>query len=91
MHDDLAEARAATAATATVYESLPNYQRILEIGGAESATDAAVLGDEEGVTRQLRGLLDAGATDIQAFVVPVGPDRRGSRRRTTGLLASLTA
>ncbi|UGQ11659.1 TIGR03564 family F420-dependent LLM class oxidoreductase [Yinghuangia sp. ASG 101] len=90
VHDDLDEARAATAKTAAVYESLPNYRRIMDIGGAGSPADAAVLGDEAGVTRRLRALLDAGATDIQAFVVPVGEDRRRSRQRTMDLLSSLT-
>ena len=90
VHDDLDEARAATAETATRYEHLPNYQRILERGEVESAVGAAVLGDEASVARQLQGLLDAGATDIQAFIVPCGDDRRGSVRRPRELLASLT-
>ncbi|MEX5636920.1 TIGR03564 family F420-dependent LLM class oxidoreductase [Parafrankia sp. FMc2] len=90
VHDDITEARAATATTSGVYESLPNYRRIMEIGGAQSPADAAILGDEKSVTRQLQGLLDAGATDIQVFVVPVGTDRRASRQRTMDLLASLT-
>jgi F420-dependent oxidoreductase-like protein len=91
VHDDLDEARAAAAATSTVYESLPNYRRIMEIGGAASPADVAILGDEATVTRRLQDLLDAGATDIQVFVVPVGDDRRTSRRRTMDLLASLTS
>lgn len=93
VHHDLDEARAATAETAARYENLPNYQRILERGEVDSAIDAAVLGDEAGVTRQLQSLLDAGATDIQAFIVPCGPDRdarRASIRRTRDHLASLT-
>ncbi|GAA2437357.1 hypothetical protein GCM10010191_60270 [Actinomadura vinacea] len=90
VHDDLDEARAATAATSAGYQRLPNYRRIMEIGGAKSPADAAVLGNEESVTRQLQRLLDAGATDIQAFVVPVGQNRRRSRQRTMDLLASLT-
>lgn len=92
VHDDLDEARAATAETARDYENLPNYQRILERGDVGSAIDAAVLGDEASVTRQLQGLLDAGATDIQAFIVPCGPDRdsrRTSIQRTRDHLASL--
>jgi len=91
VHDDLDAARAATALTAARYERLPNYQRILELGGLDGAIDAAVLGDEASVTRQLQALLDAGATDIQAFIVPVGPDGRGSIARTRALLASLAS
>ncbi|UGQ11019.1 TIGR03564 family F420-dependent LLM class oxidoreductase [Yinghuangia sp. ASG 101] len=90
VHDDLDEARAATAKTAGVYENLPNYRRIMDIGGARTPADTAILGNEQSVTRQLQTLIDAGATDIQAFVVPVGDDRAGSRQRTMDLLASLT-
>ncbi len=90
VHDDLAEAREATAATASMYETLPNYRRILDHGGAATAADAAILGDEASVTRQLQGLLDAGATDIQAFMVPAGAEPLASLRRTRQLLASLT-
>ena len=90
VHDDLDEARAATMETATRYERLPNYRRILDRGGVEHAVDAAILGDEASVTRQLQGLLDAGATDVQAFIVPCGADRRASIARTRQLLASLT-
>ncbi len=90
VHDDLDEARAATSVTAARYDGLPNYQRILEVGGLDDAVDAAILGDEASVTRQLQGLLDAGATDIQAFIVPVGRVGRGSIARTRALLASLT-
>ncbi|MFJ3772334.1 TIGR03564 family F420-dependent LLM class oxidoreductase [Streptomyces sp. NPDC090075] len=89
VHDDITEARAAVAATAASYERMPNYRRIMDIGGAQSPADVAVLGDEKSVTRQLQGLLDAGATDIQVFVVPVGEDRRQSRKRTMDLLTSL--
>lgn len=89
VHDDLDEARAAMARTAVRYEHMPNYRRILERGGAAGPVDAAVLGDEASVTRQLQALLDAGATDIQAYIVPVGEDRRSSIERTRALLASL--
>ncbi|MCZ0997454.1 LLM class flavin-dependent oxidoreductase [Streptomyces mirabilis] len=89
VHDDIDEARAAVATTAVIYEGMPNYRRIKEIGGARSPADVAVLGDEKNVTRQLQGLLDAGATDIQVFVVPVGQDPRRSRQRTMDLLTSL--
>ncbi|MBL7495241.1 hypothetical protein [Frankia nepalensis] len=82
-HHQQAEAGAPTAAASKACERLPNYRRILEIGGAER--------NEESVTRQLRGLLDAGATGIQAFVVPVGHDRQASRRRAMDLPASLAS
>ncbi len=89
VHDDETEARAAAAATSTAYEGMANYRRILELGGADSPADAAIVGDEASVTAQLQSLLDAGATDIWAATFPVGADRRSSVARTTALLRSL--
>lgn len=91
VHDDVDEAREAVAATATSYAGMPSYRRVLEEGGASTPADIAVVGDEESVRRQLRGLLDAGATDIWAAIVPVGDDPRASIRRTRTLLSALTA
>ncbi len=89
VHDDVQDARAAHAATAADYADMPNYARVLELGGAKTPADAAIVGDEAAVTRQLQSLLDAGATDIWAFVDPVGPDKRASLRRTRDLLKEL--
>src|SRR4051812_48311353 len=92
VHDDEGEARSAVTANSGMYAGMPNYQRILEIGGADDVASAAIVGDERAVARQLQGVLDAGATDIWASMVPVGGDRetRGaSIRRTRDLLRSL--
>lgn len=89
VHDDVAEARAAFQVRAGTTGELPNYRRVLELGGAHSAGDAAIVGDEAAVATQLQHLIDAGATDIWAAVFPVGDERRASIRRTTELLASL--
>jgi F420-dependent oxidoreductase-like protein len=89
VHDDEAEARAAAAATSTMYAGMANYQRILRIGGAASPAQAAVVGDEASVRAQLQALIDAGATDIWAAVFGVGEDKRASVRRTTDLLRDL--
>lgn len=89
VHDDVEEARAAQAATAADYSDMPNYVRVLELGGAKTPADAAIVGNEAAVTRQLQSLLDAGATDIWAFVYPVGTDKRASLRRTRELLKEL--
>ena len=72
-----------------MYDGLPNYQRILEIGGCSSPAEAAIVGDEAAVRAQLAGLLDAGATDVWAGVFAVGDDKRASVRRTTDLLRQL--
>ena len=91
VHDDEAEARAAAAATSGMYAGMANYQRILEVGGADTPADAAIVGTEKEVRAQLRSLEDAGATDIWAAVFPVGDDRRASIRRTTDVLKELVA
>jgi F420-dependent oxidoreductase-like protein len=94
VHDDEGEARSAAAETSKVYAGMPNYQRILDIGNAAGPADAAIVGDEKSVTRQLQALLDAGATDIWAAVFPVGADqesRRASIRRTRDLLRELVS
>jgi F420-dependent oxidoreductase-like protein len=91
VHDDVAEARVAAAASAGVYAGFANYQRIMEIGGASGPAEAAIVGDRASVQSQLQSLLDAGATDIWAAVFPVGEDRRGSVRRTTDFLRELVS
>jgi F420-dependent oxidoreductase-like protein len=89
VHDDISEARAAASASSSIYAQMENYTRILEIGGAGTPADAAIVGNESSVTSQLQSLLDAGATDIWAAVFPVGNDRRASMRRSKDLLREL--
>ncbi|MFD0685987.1 LLM class flavin-dependent oxidoreductase [Actinomadura fibrosa] len=89
VHDDITEARAAVAATSISYTGMPNYQRILDIGGASTPADAAIVGDEASVRAQLRSLVDAGTTDFWAAIVPAGPDPVSSRKRTRELLRDL--
>ena len=89
VHDDVPEARAAASASSSMYAQMENYTRILEIGGAGTPADAAIVGNESSVTSQLQSLLDAGATDIWAAVFPVGDDRRASMRRSKDLLREL--
>ena len=91
VHDDVDEARAVAAQQFAAYGTLPNYRRILDIGGAEGPADAAIVGDEGAVTAAVHGLFDAGATDVWAAVFPVGADRRASRDRTRRLLKELAA
>jgi len=89
VHDDAAEARATAAQVFAGYGTLPNYRRLLDIGGAESPADAAIVGDEAAVTARIEALFDAGATDFWAAPFPVGDDRAASRNRTRALLQEL--
>jgi len=74
-----------------MYAGMANYQRILDIAGATTPADAAIVGNEKAVRTQLQSLLDAGASDIWAAAFPVGDDRGASIRRTTDLLKELVA
>jgi F420-dependent oxidoreductase-like protein len=78
VHDDVAAAREATTRYSTLYAGQPNYQRIMGLGGASTVAEAAIVGDEASVRTQLNGLIDAGATDVWAAIIPVGDDPRGS-------------
>ncbi len=91
VHDDVDEARSVAAQQFANYGVLPNYRRILDLGGAAGPADAAIVGDEASVTAQIQQLFDAGATDVWAAVFPVGNDRSGSRNRSRALLKELAA
>ena len=89
VHDDADEARAAYARTAAVFDPLPNYQRVVGLGGASGAADVLITGDEPSVQRQLQELFDAGATDVWTGITAVGDDPGASRRRTLDALREL--
>jgi F420-dependent oxidoreductase-like protein len=91
VHDDAAQAREVAARSFANYGVLPNYRRILDIGGAPGPADAAIVGDEATVTAQIEALFAAGATDVWAAPFPVGDDRSASRQRTRALLKELAA
>jgi alkanesulfonate monooxygenase SsuD/methylene tetrahydromethanopterin reductase-like flavin-dependent oxidoreductase (luciferase family) len=91
VHDDEAEARAVAGQLFAGYGTLPNYRRILDIGGAAGPADAAIVGDEASVAKQITALFDAGADDFWAAPFPVGEDRGASRARTHALLKDLVS
>jgi F420-dependent oxidoreductase-like protein len=89
VHDDVAVARRAAARIFEVYGQLPNYRRLLDLGGADGPEDAAIVGDEDAVAGRVEALFRAGATDVWAAIFPVGEDATASRRRTRALLQRL--
>jgi F420-dependent oxidoreductase-like protein len=89
VHDDVSEARAVIAQQSGILGSLPNYQRVIAEAGQAGVADVAIVGDERSVTAQLQSLVDAGATDVWAGVLPVGDDKAASLRRATDLLSDL--
>jgi 5,10-methylenetetrahydromethanopterin reductase len=84
--DDVAGARAAIAKGLAMYGTLPSYRAMLDLDGAESPADIAVVGDEADVTAQLDRLADAGVTD---FVAAVSTHTDSEATRTHRLLAGL--
>ena len=89
VHDDEQEARGVATDRFALYGTLPNYQRILNHGGADGPADATIVGNEARVAQQIEALFDAGATDVWAATFPVGSDASASRARTRALLAEL--
>ena len=82
-------ARRAVAEQFAEYGVLPNYRRILDIGGAAGPAEAAVVGDEASVTAQLEALFAAGATDVWAAPSRSAPTAPPPGRRTRDLLNTL--
>jgi F420-dependent oxidoreductase-like protein len=89
VHPDVSEARTAAAQSAVLYDQVPNYRRIMEVGGVSSAAEAAIVGDARSVRSQLTSIMDAGATDIWAGIFPVGEDTATSIRATYEALAEM--
>ena len=72
-----------------VYDGLPRYKRMVDLGEGERAADVCVIGDETEVRRRLHRYADAGLTDLLAAPFAVGEDLDASRRRTLECLADL--
>ena len=68
-------------------DGLPSYRAMLDLEGVSSSTDLVIAGDEGTVERELRRLIDAGATEL--IPVPVGDPAQVER--TLGLLGTLAA
>ncbi len=87
--DDADAARQRAAALFQMYGTLPNYQRMLKLEGADGPANVAIVGDEAAVERQVRDIASAGATDFAAAIFPVGDDAAASMRRTSALMKTL--
>ena len=70
----------------------PNYQRLMEHGDARAIGDVLVCGSEATMEKRMRNFANAGVTDFNARIVPLGDDRdaiRASAERTRAFLASV--
>jgi F420-dependent oxidoreductase-like protein len=73
-------------------EVSPNYQKLLNLGDAQTVGDILAAGSEATIERRLRSFADAGATDVSLRVVPIGEtrdDKLASSRSTREFVASL--
>jgi F420-dependent oxidoreductase-like protein len=85
--DDPAAARERASKIFSIYGELPSYRAMLDREGATGPGDVAIVGDEDAVAAQIRGLAEAGVTDFVA-----GEYARGDEAaRTRALLRSLQA
>ena len=87
--DDADTARQRAANLFAVYGALPNYQRVLNIEGADGPKDLAIVGNEAQVEQQLRDVASAGVTEFVANSFPTDDDAKASLARTNALVKSL--
>jgi len=86
--DDPAAGRALAREKFGVFDSLPRYKRMVELGGLESAADVCIVGSSREVADRLRAFADAGLTDLLAAPLLDGGERRESWKRTAEVLAA---
>ena len=80
------EARAKIAKTLEIYGQLPSYRAMLDREGYRGPADAALVGDETSLRREITRLRDAGVTDFNAAIAEVD---EGAFTRTFDFLAAL--
>ncbi|HEX3334038.1 MAG TPA: TIGR03564 family F420-dependent LLM class oxidoreductase [Acidimicrobiales bacterium] len=70
----------------------PNYVRLMEHGDAKRIGDVLICGSEATMEKRLRSFADAGVTDLNARIVPLGEGReeiKASAERTREFLAAI--
>jgi F420-dependent oxidoreductase-like protein len=90
--EEIDAAIARTNRTLSEVETSPNYVRLMEHGDASTIGDVLVCGSEATMEKRLRSFADAGLTDFNARVVPLGESRdeiKASAERTRAFLAAV--
>ncbi len=72
--NDVAGAREKIAKDLAMYGMLPSYRAMLDREGVAGPADLSIVGDEAAVRSEIQRLRDAGVTDFNAAIVPVGED-----------------
>jgi F420-dependent oxidoreductase-like protein len=88
--DEVEAATERTNRTLSEVVASPNYVRLMEHGDARSIGDVLVCGSERAMEKRLRRFADAGVTDLNARIVPLGGSReeiKASAERTREFLA----
>jgi F420-dependent oxidoreductase-like protein len=70
----------------------PNYARLMQHGDARNIGDVLICGSETTMEKRLRSFADAGVTDLNARIVPLGEGRdaiKASAERTREFLAAV--
>ncbi len=88
--EDASAARARAAEKFAIYDSLPRYRRMVELGGLASAADVCIAGDARHLRDRLRAFADAGLTDLLAAPLQLGDDRTACWRHTAEALAAVS-
>ncbi len=90
--DEIDAATEKTNRTLSEVVASPNYVRLMEHGDAQTIGDVLVGGSEAAMEKRLRSFADAGVTDLNARIVPLGDGRdeiKASAERTREFLAAV--
>lgn len=90
--DDVEAARESVHQWFLFHGAAPSYEAMLEREGVSTASDVAIIGDEDDVTRRIRELADIGVTDLVVgeALAPGATDTTRTRALLVELAADLT-
>jgi len=85
--DDLEGAQQAAGDYFIMYEGLPRYKRMIELGNHDRAAGLCIIGNERAVQHRMQRFADAGLTDFIAAPFTFGDQTEIQRQRTLECLA----
>tara|TARA_B110000444_G_scaffold259689_1_gene304286 strand:- start:1167 stop:2090 length:924 start_codon:yes stop_codon:yes gene_type:complete len=86
--DDIDTAKGMALDSFSVYEKLPRYKRMIELGDQEHASGLCVIGNEQQVRQRLRRFADVGLTDLIAAPFTFGEKAEQQHLRILECLAT---